>query len=93
MPVVDTTGAGDVFHGAFIVGLWQKLSVEDCLKFSSAVAALKTMAIGGRAGIPTLSDVNNFLRTGQPVVKDMPQRIDDYKKGLHYFSKRGLIAP
>lgn len=93
VPVVDTTGAGDVFHGAFIVGLWQKLSVEDCLKFSSAVAALKTMAIGGRAGIPTLPDVSNFLRTGQPAVKDLPQRIDDYKSGLHYFSKGGLIAP
>lgn len=93
VPVVDTTGAGDVFHGAFIFGLLQKLTFEDCTKFASAVAALKTLALGGRAAIPTLRDTENFLATGQPVVQDLQQRIVEYKNALLYFPSGGLIGP
>lgn len=59
--VVDTTGAGDVFHGAFAYrcingGKWQ-----DCLRFAAAVAALKCTRLGGRTGIPLLSETEQFL--------------------------------
>lgn len=59
--VIDTTGAGDVFHGAFIFGLIQKWKLEDIIKFSAAAAALKCTKIGGRSGIPDLNIVNIFL--------------------------------
>ena len=55
--VVDTTGAGDVFHGAFLYGMVQNWPVERCLRFASVAAALKCRALGGRAGIPSLEEV------------------------------------
>lgn len=59
--VVDTTGAGDVFHGAYLVGLLRGWSPEQVALFASAVAALKCEALGGRAGIPTLERTLDFL--------------------------------
>ena len=61
VPVVDTTGAGDVFHGAFIFGLLQQWALPDILRFASAVAALKCTALGGRAGIPNRPQTEQFL--------------------------------
>lgn len=60
--VVDTTGAGDVFHGAYIVALQHGWSPRQCAIFSSAVAALKCTQLGGRAGIPTFEQTIAFLR-------------------------------
>ena len=60
--VADTTCAGDVFHGAFIYGLLQNWELEDVIRFAHAVAALKCMHIGARRGIPTISEVREFLR-------------------------------
>lgn len=59
--VKDTTGAGDVFHGAFIFGLLEQWELKHVLKFASAVAALKCKQLGGRSGIPDLQTVNHFL--------------------------------
>ena len=64
--VADTTGAGDVFHGAFIYGLLQNWALEDLIRFAHAVAAMKCMHIGARRGIPSLSDVRKFLNNGGP---------------------------
>ena len=63
--VVDTTGAGDVFHGAFLYGFLQGWEVGDILRFANAVSALKCTRLGGRAGIPTLAEVRAFLSAGQ----------------------------
>lgn len=60
--IIDTTGAGDVFHGAFIFGLLNKWHLTENLKFASAVAAMKCTKIGGRLGIPDLQSVKKFLR-------------------------------
>ena len=51
-PSVDTTGAGDVFHGAFAYGITLGYSLEKNLEFASLVAGLKCKAPGGRKGIP-----------------------------------------
>ena len=59
--VIDTTGAGDVFHGAFIFGLLQCWNLSKILLFSNAVAALKCTRLGGRQGIPNLEQVKYFL--------------------------------
>ncbi len=58
---VDTTGCGDVFHGAFIFGLLQKWDLNETVRFASATAALKCREIGGRAAIPDLREVEEFL--------------------------------
>jgi len=60
---VDTTGAGDVFHGAFAFCLARQYHWEDSLRFSSAAAALCCTKIGARPGIPTLKKVRAFLKT------------------------------
>ncbi len=58
--VVDTTGAGDVFHGAFLVAYLKGASVEDCIRFASAAAAIKCHYMGGRAGILGYDEVVKF---------------------------------
>jgi len=59
--IVDTTGAGDVFHAGFIYGLLQNWEVAEILKFANSVAALKCRALGGRKGIPSLEEVKKLL--------------------------------
>jgi sugar/nucleoside kinase (ribokinase family) len=58
---LDTTGAGDVFHGGFIYGLLQNWEVEKTLRFANAVAALKCLDLGGRRGIPTLEKTQPLM--------------------------------
>jgi sulfofructose kinase len=58
----DTTGAGDVFHGGFLYGLLQKWPLRDAIRFASAAAAIKCRKLGGRAGIPRLAEVQQFLQ-------------------------------
>jgi ribokinase len=60
--VIDTTGAGDVFHGAYIVGLLHKWNLQQIAQFSSAVSAIKCTKFGGRAGIPRFDEVITFLK-------------------------------
>ncbi len=64
---VDTTGAGDVFHGGYLYGLLQKWSIKDTVRFASAVAAMKCRKLGGRAGIPRLFEVQQFLQEQDPL--------------------------
>jgi sulfofructose kinase len=59
--VVDTTGAGDVFHGAYITGLLQGWDLPRTALFASAVAAIKCTQLGGRAGIPNRQTAIEFL--------------------------------
>jgi sulfofructose kinase len=59
--VVDTTGAGDAFHGAFLYGLLQEWDLPSTARFANAVGALACRKLGGRASIPSLSEVQEFL--------------------------------
>ncbi len=61
VPVVDTTGCGDVFHGGYIYGLLQGWPLRKLVVFAAACAALKTRALGGRTAIPTLAEVESLL--------------------------------
>jgi sulfofructose kinase len=61
----DTTGAGDAFHGAFAAGLALGLAWEECLRFSSAAAALCCTKTGARTGLPTRGEVEEFLKTAE----------------------------
>jgi sulfofructose kinase len=59
---IDTTGAGDVFHGGYIYGLLHGWDIRDTIIFASALAAMKCTKIGGRTGIPDLSGVIEFFK-------------------------------
>ncbi len=59
--VLDTTGAGDVFHGGYIYGLLQNWELKEVTRFASAFAALKCRELGGRSGIPCLKEVEALL--------------------------------
>jgi sulfofructose kinase len=64
VPVKDTTGAGDVFHGAFAAGLggcFGKADFRTCLTVANTAAALSCRALGGRAGIPAAQEVKNRI--------------------------------
>ena len=61
--VVDTTGAGDVFHGAFIYGLLEEWDLKKTAQFACATAAVKCRKLGGRSGIPDLAEVMSFMRS------------------------------
>lgn len=58
---IDTLGAGDVFHGAFTLGLAEDRPIEEVIRRASAVAALKCTRFGGRSGIPGTEEVDAFL--------------------------------
>ncbi len=62
---VDTTGAGDVFHGAFLLAWMEGRSLRDAGRFASAAAAIKCTRRGAQAGCPTNQEVVNFLAERQ----------------------------
>jgi sulfofructose kinase len=61
---VDTTGAGDVFHGAFIYGLLKGWGMERVLEFSNAMAGLNCTAVGARGGIKSAAEAERLMATG-----------------------------
>jgi len=61
---VDTTGAGDIFHGAFIYGLVAGWEMERILDFSNAMAGLNCTRLGARGGIGTRAEAERLLRRG-----------------------------
>lgn len=62
---VDTTGAGDVFHGAFCYSVLQGWPVGVAMRFANAMAALNCLALGARGGIQPLESVERLLATGE----------------------------
>lgn len=61
--VVDTLGAGDAWHGAFALALGEGAGELQAIRFANAVASLKCSRFGGRDGIPTRQEVEDFLGT------------------------------
>jgi sulfofructose kinase len=62
---VDTTGAGDVFRGAFIYALLRGDAPRDILRFANAAAALSCTKVGAMSSVPTLADVTAFATRAQ----------------------------
>lgn len=59
--IMDTTGAGDAFHGAFAWALACGKKEAECARIASAVAALNCRRTGARAGLPTNGELEAFL--------------------------------
>jgi sugar/nucleoside kinase (ribokinase family) len=66
---VDSTGAGDVFRGAFMAACLRSREpeLEDVLAYANAAAALNCRALGARAGIPTHGEVDRLLAAQSPI--------------------------
>jgi sugar/nucleoside kinase (ribokinase family) len=64
--VIDTTGCGDSYHGAFLFGLLRGYELEKTASLASATAALNSQRLGGRSGLPNLEEVETFLLGVQP---------------------------
>ena len=58
---IDTTGCGDSYHGGFIYGMLQGWNLPRCAQWASAVAAINSQTLGGRAGLPNSAQVEAFL--------------------------------
>lgn len=80
--VVDTTGAGDVFHGAFDYFYLQGYNAEECARLSSGVSAIKCTRPGGRSGIPTIDVLQKFLTDGSIDYSEIDKRVEHYRQGI-----------
>lgn len=72
VPCVDTTGAGDVFHGAFCYAMLANMPMQSALEFSNAAAAINCTAIGARGHIPTGSEVERLIEEKQASRREDP---------------------
>ena len=69
VPVIDTTGAGDTFCGAFTYTYGIKnWTLEKALQFSLAAASLKIQHLGARSGMPSFKQVEEFLTLNNPIL-------------------------
>ncbi|MCL6481514.1 MAG: carbohydrate kinase family protein [Firmicutes bacterium] len=71
---VDTTGAGDIFHGAFLFALLQNWTLAEILEFSCAAAALNCTAVGARGGIRPIEEIAQLMGTGRRHAPQEPLR-------------------
>jgi sulfofructose kinase len=73
---VDTTGAGDVFHGGFCYGVLAGWDIDRILDFSNAMGALNCTAIGARGGIATLEKAAKLMdRADRRIMQEVQRRI------------------
>ena len=60
---VDTTAAGDLFHGAFVYGLLQGWELDEVLRLANTAAGLSVQRPGGRPSAPALVEVLDYLKS------------------------------
>lgn len=65
VPVIDTTGAGDMFHAGFIFGMLQGWPMQRTLEFGCAAAALNCMGLGARGGIRPVEEIEALIAHGE----------------------------
>ena len=79
---VDSTGAGDVFHGAYIYGYLQGWDAKTICRFASGASAIKCTRLGSRASMPSLETLTKFLETGEIDYTEIDQRVEKYRRGF-----------
>ena len=62
---IDTTGAGDVFHGAFCYAVLQDMPIDEALEFSNAMAGINCLGLGARGHIGGLEEVRRLMTHGE----------------------------
>ena len=71
--VKDTTGAGDIYHGAFSYGLLRQWPLDQICRFANAVSALSCRGLGGRAMLPRLSKVEALMGESLDDAPEVPR--------------------
>ncbi len=82
--IVDTTGAGDVFHGGFLYAHNMGWGLEQCARFASAVSYINCTSLGGRVGIPDREMVEQFLADGTIDSSRLEERRKHYRSVMHF---------
>ena len=67
---VDSNGAGDTFHGAFVAARVKGMEVMEAATFASATSALKCTRFGAQAGIPHFDEVLEFMKNHEGVIRN-----------------------
>jgi len=60
--VIDTTGAGDTFNGAFAQSIVKGKTVEESIKFANIAGAISVTKFGAQGGMPTVEEINKFIK-------------------------------
>lgn len=82
VPVMDTTGAGDVFHGAYLAAAVRGLGPVEAARVATATACIKCTRMGGRAGVPDWETAQKLLTTGEIDYTEIDRRAAFYATGL-----------
>ena len=69
---VDTTGAGDIFHGAFVYGLANNFDMEKIITLANIAGGLSVQKMGSRLSVPNLSEVLDYYTQKMGMVNQMP---------------------
>ena len=80
---IDTTGAGDVFHGAFCYAVLQEMPMREALEFSNAMAALNCTALGARGGISGLEEIRALMARAERRPAPGPSPLSAYNHALN----------
>ena len=88
--VQDTVGAGDVFHGAYVMGLVKGFNAKEAARLATGVSCIKCTRIGGRAGIPDWNTLQHFLDTGEIDYTEIDRRVEFYGKKLQLSETDGF---
>ncbi|MDR3119944.1 MAG: carbohydrate kinase family protein [Clostridiales bacterium] len=80
--VRDTTGAGDVFHGAYLAIMLEGLPHEECARHASAVSSIKCTYVGGRTGLPDRAMLARFLESGELPTAALEERLLYYRRSF-----------
>ena len=89
---VDTTGAGDVFHGAFCYAVLKGMGMRETLEFANAMAALNCTKLGARGGIATAAEARALIERGERRAnKDFARRISSTPHDSASIDGAGLL--
>jgi sugar/nucleoside kinase (ribokinase family) len=78
--VQDTTGAGDVFHGAYLAMLCRGMDSRQAALYAAGTSAVKCTRVGGRAALPDFNTLDAFVKTGVIDYTEIDKRVKLYRK-------------
>ena len=65
--ILDTTGCGDAYHGAFLSSILKNMTAKESAKIASAAGALNAIKIGGRGNLCDANEIETFLKSAQEI--------------------------
>lgn len=78
--VVDPSGAGDIFHGAFVYCIANNFDIEKAIAYSNIAAGLSVGKMGGRTSIPSIKEVINYYNIKFNIAESTPEKEEEIKE-------------